>query len=197
MLGSITPLGERARGRRWGVTVAAYVIGSALGGVVIGSVLGALGSMVASGLGVRSRLLVIGVAAAVGVIIEADVVGLRLPSVARQVNEEWMTRYRGWVYGAGFGLQLGLGVVTVVTTSAVYAALLAALLTGTVAGGLIVGTTFGFVRGTTILSAARIRRSDQLGRVHARLRGWDGPARAGAFAAQGIIAAVIAAGAAR
>jgi hypothetical protein len=197
MLGSITPLGERARGRRWGVTVAAYVIGSALGGVVIGSVLGALGSVVASGLGVRSRLLVIGVAAAVGVVIEADVVGLRLPSVARQVNEEWMTRYRGWVYGAGFGLQLGLGVVTVVTTSAVYAALLAALLTGTVAGGLIVGTTFGFVRGTTILSAARIRRSDQLGRVHARLRRWDGPARAGAFAAQGIIAAVIAAGAAR
>ena len=35
----------------------------------------------------------------------------------RQVNEDWMARYRGWAYGAGFGLQLGLGVVTIVTTA--------------------------------------------------------------------------------
>jgi hypothetical protein len=196
MLGSITPLGERARGRRWGVTVAAFMTGSTLGGVAIGSVLGALGSLVTSGLGVRSRFVAIGVAAALGVILEARP-GLRLPSVARQVNEEWMTRYRGWVYGAGFGLQLGLGVVTVVTTSAIYAAFLAAILTGSVAGGLIVGTTFGLVRGTTILSAARVRRSGQLGRVHDVLRRWEGPARAGAFAAQGAIAAAIAVGALR
>jgi hypothetical protein len=197
MLGSITPLGERARGRRWGVTVAAFVTGSAFGGVAIGSVLGALGSVFTSGLGVRARLLVIGAAAGVGVILEARSVGLRLPSVARQVNEDWMTRYREWVYGAGFGLQLGLGVVTVVSTSAVYAALLAALLTGSVAGGRIVGATFGLARGGTILFAARVRRSDQLARVHTLLRRWDRAARAGAFAAQGAIAVVIAAGAVR
>jgi MFS family permease len=197
MLGSITPLGERARGRRWGVTVAAFVTGSALGGVAIGSLLGALGSVAASGLGVRTRLLAIGAAAGLGLILEAGSVGPRLPSVARQVNEEWMTRYREWVYGAGFGLQLGLGIVTVVSTSAVYAALLAALLTGSVAGGMMVGTTFGMARGATILLAARVRRSDQLGRAHALLRRWDRPARAGAFAAQGAIAVMIAAGAVR
>jgi len=197
MMGSITPLGERARGRRWSVTVAVFVTASALGGVAIGSVVGAVGSVVASGLGIRARLLAIGAAAAVGVILDAGSMGLRLPSVARQVNEDWMARYRGWVYGAGFGLQLGFGVLTVVTTSALYAALVAALLTGSLAGGLIVGATFGLTRGATILFAARVRRSDQLGRVHTQLRRWDRPARAGAFVAQGAIAVMMAAGAVR
>jgi hypothetical protein len=197
MLGSITPLGERARGRRWGVTVAAYATGSALGGVAVGSILGTLGSVVASALGVPSRVLAIGVAAALGVIVDARVAGLRLPSVGRQVNEEWMTRYRGWVYGAGFGFQLGVGVVTVVSTSALYVALLAALLTGTVGGGALVGGAFGLVRGATILSASGVRRSDQLGRVHTLLGRWEGRSRVGAVAAQGALAVVIAAGAVR
>ena len=61
--------------------------------------------------------------------------GRRLPGPRRQVDERWLHRYRGWVYGAGFGVQLGLGVATVVTTSAVYVMLAAAVLTGTAAGG--------------------------------------------------------------
>jgi MFS family permease len=197
VLGSITPLGERARGRRWGVTVAAYTTGSALGGVAVGSVLGALGSVIASPLGVPLRVLVIGVAAALGVIADARVAGLRPPSVSRQVNEEWMTRYRGWVYGVGFGVQLGIGVVTVVTTSALYVALLAALLTGTIGGGALVGGAFGLVRGATILSAAGVRGTEQLGRVHATLGRWEGRSRIGTVAAQGAVAVVIAVGAVR
>ena len=43
MLGSITPLGERGRGSRWGVTVAAYLVGSAAGGAALGASLGTLG----------------------------------------------------------------------------------------------------------------------------------------------------------
>jgi hypothetical protein len=197
VLGSITPLGERARGRRWGLTVAAYATGSTLGGVAAGAVLGALGSVVSAPLSVPLRVLVIGVAAALGVVVDARVAGLKLPSVGRQVNQEWMTRYRGWVYGIGFGVQLGIGVVTVVTTSALYVALLAALLTGTIGGGALVGGAFGLVRGATILSAAGVRRSEQLGRVNTLLRRWESRSRLGTVAAQGVIAMVIAVGAVR
>ncbi len=40
MLGSITPLGERSRGSRWWLTVTAYVVGSALAGLVTGGLFG-------------------------------------------------------------------------------------------------------------------------------------------------------------
>ena len=36
-----------------------------------------------------------------------DVGGFRLPSHTRQVNEAWLDEYRGWVYGGGFGWQIG------------------------------------------------------------------------------------------
>src|SRR5437867_2965761 len=42
MLASITPLGERGRGRRWGITVAAHLVGAGLsGGVGAGAAIGA------------------------------------------------------------------------------------------------------------------------------------------------------------
>ena len=43
------------------------------------------------------------------------------------MNEEWLTSYRGWVYGAGFGAQLGTGVVTIVTSPIVYGVVLLAV----------------------------------------------------------------------
>ena len=33
------------------------------------------------------------------------------------VHEQWLTRYRGWVYGVGFGAQLGFGLVTIITSA--------------------------------------------------------------------------------
>ena len=50
MLTSITPLGERGRGNSWAVTVAAYLVGSVLGGALTGAVLGLLGATVVTGL---------------------------------------------------------------------------------------------------------------------------------------------------
>ena len=45
MMGSITPLGERGRGRRWGPTVGAYLVGSALGGAAAGAAAGFVGGL--------------------------------------------------------------------------------------------------------------------------------------------------------
>ena len=41
------------------------------------------------------------------------------PFLRRQVNEDWLTNYRPWVYGGGFGWQIGAGVTTYVMTAAV------------------------------------------------------------------------------
>src|SRR5436190_18791105 len=115
MLGSITPLGERSRGRRWGITVTAFALAAGAAGAALGAALGAAGGLVDVSATPRTALLGLAVAAAVVV----DVVpGVRAPGPRRQVNEAWLHRYRGWVYGAGFGLQLGLGVTTIVSTAA-------------------------------------------------------------------------------
>src|ERR1700683_1402386 len=131
MLTSITPLGERGRNSRWGVTVSAFVIGSSVAGALLGASAGGIGALLDDqSLAFSLRLLVLVGAALVGVALDLGLGGTRLPSVARQVNEDWMRSYRGWVYGVGFGFQLGLGLVTVVSASAVYLAFLAALLSG-------------------------------------------------------------------
>src|SRR5438552_349493 len=128
MLGSITPLGERGRGRRWGLTVTAYSLGSVAGGATAGAVAGALGAALGA-VGASGPALPWVAAATVlaGAAIDAAAAALdppgRLPGPRRQVNEEWLGRYRGWVTGVGFGFQLGLGVATIVNTAAVYSLL--------------------------------------------------------------------------
>ena len=46
MLASITPLGERARGSRWGLTVGFFLAGSTLAAAAAGAVAGELGHLV-------------------------------------------------------------------------------------------------------------------------------------------------------
>jgi hypothetical protein len=164
MLASITPLGERARGQRWGVTAAGYLAGSVLGGVAAGAVLGAIGAM--------SRVGGIGLVAAAIVFVAAVSDGgrFRLPSPHRQVNEDWLVRYRGWVYGSGFGFQLGLGVVTVVPTATVYAAWGLAVLAGSVGGGAAIGAAFGLTRALPVLGTAWVRTPARLRALHRRMQ---------------------------
>jgi len=156
MLTSITPLGERGRGNRWVVTMTAYAVGSLLGGATTGLVLGAVGSLLPA-LPVLLLAGLVCLAAAV-----ADLGPWRLPGGRRQVDEDWLTRYRGWVYGFGFGYQLGLGVVTVVTSAATYAVLALAVLTGSPAAGLALGAVFGITRAVPALVLGRARSHGEL-----------------------------------
>ncbi|MDQ4091468.1 MAG: hypothetical protein M3163_14375 [Actinomycetota bacterium] len=189
MLASIHPLGERARDRRWGVTVGAYLIGSTLAAALLGAVLGAVGALLP--LGPTSTA--VAVAGAGALALAADLGAFRLPTVHRQVDKDWLDRYRGWVVGAGFGFQLGLGVVTIVTTAAVYLTLALALLTGSVGAGAVVGTTFGLVRGLVILVVARVRRPDQLRLALRRVQAWRPLSQRAGIAVQGLV--LVAAGA--
>src|SRR6266545_1085229 len=100
MLASITPLGERGRGTRWPVTVLFFVAGSAAAGIALGGLVGLAGS--AAGIarvGMGERVLILVAATLAGVAVESGAFGLKLPSPRRQVNEEWLDVYRGWVYG--------------------------------------------------------------------------------------------------
>ena len=166
MLTSISPLGERARGNRWWLTVGWLAVGAVLGGAAIGAALGALGEALADSLGDGARLVVLAGACAVAA--AWDMSGRRLPG-GRQVNEDWLVAYRSWVYGAGFGLQLGAAVATVVNTALVPLFMLAALLTGEMTAGLVIGAAFGAARGATMALSSRVRTTGDLLRLHRRL----------------------------
>lgn len=168
MLASIHPLGERVRRNRWGLTVTAFAVGSLLAGMVVGALAGTLGIGLRA---VPSRVLGVVALAGIAVAVLADVAPrrVRLPNWHRQVNEDWMERYRGWVYGAGFGLQLGAGFLTIITTAAVHLTFFFAILTRSPLGGALVGLTFGLVRGVSPVVTARTRDADALRRLHRRL----------------------------
>jgi len=195
MLGSITPLGERGRGSRWGITVSAYIIGSAAGGAALGWAFGWAGSPL--DLPADLRLAILGVAIAAAIAFDLHLGGLRLPSTRRQVDETWRASYRGWVWGLTFGAQLAVGVITVVTTAMVYVTWLAALLTGSAAAGALVGLAFGLARGLPIVSVARVRTSGQLLGVDRTLQRLAAPARRVSVAAGVSIAGLALLGAAR
>lgn len=189
MLGSITPLGERARRQRWWVTMAFFGLGSVGGGML----LGLLPALVGSTLDLDSTVALWALAGlvALGLALDLGLAGLRLPTLRRQVDEEWLGRYRGWVYGLGFGAQLGVGLATIVTLSATYAAIAAAFLSGSLVAGLAIGAAFGAGRWAGALAGGLVRRPDQLARLARALRRLDAPSRRLALAAEACAAAVL------
>ena len=195
MLGSITRLGESGRNARWWVTVTWFGAGAVVAGALVGWLMGWLGTALTSVVGSRQAALALALLAAAGVAADVRLGGLRLPTVRRQVDDRWLARYRGWVYGVGFGFQLGLGVVTVVTTSAVYVAFAAAALSGSPAAGALIGAAFGAVRWLSVLPGGRVRAPADLVRMDGRLRRWEPVGRrvtlAGQIAAVVVLAAVV------
>ena len=174
MLTSITPLGERGRGSRWATTVAAFALGAMASGAALGAAVGLIGAATPIGsLSTAARIGVLAAALAFGVALDLGIAGLRLPTPRRQVNEDWLHAYRGWVYGVGFGAELGLGVVTVVTTSAVYLTFVACLLSASPLIGAAVGGTFGLARAASLMPARAVTTPSELFALGAALRRWE------------------------
>ena len=189
MLTSITPLGERGRGSRWAVTITLFVLASSLAGGLMGFAAGAVGSVAGVGsISPSLRLLALAAAAVLGAAVDSRLAGLRLPGTSRQVNEDWLHRYRSWVYGLGFGFQLGLGLVTVVSASAIYLAFLASFLSASPATGAAIGGAFGLLRSAFIFAAGGTRSPLALLQLADRLARFDAPVRMLAVASQSTLA---------
>jgi hypothetical protein len=155
---------------------------------VLGATRGAVGTVGLRDVGVVVRLAGLGLLAALGLAMDVGLGGLRLPTIHRQVNEEWMSRYRGPIFGAGFGFQLGSGVVTIVTTSAIYLTLAGELLSGNVASGALIGSVFGLARALPILTVVTVRDPARLPRVQVALSRWRDPVRRTTYALQSAFA---------
>ncbi|MEM8705704.1 MAG: hypothetical protein AAGE98_04560 [Actinomycetota bacterium] len=196
MLTSITPLGERARGQRWGVTATALTVGHLVGGVVLGAVMAGLGTLIRLPFdgSFSTTVQVAVVAAAVVAAAAFDLSGRSLPG-RRQVDETWLTTFRGWIYGLGFGVQLGLGFVTVVNTGLFVAVVIAGLVVSP-PSAFVIGVAYGGLRGLLAVANARVRTIDDLKTLHRRLDAVDDRVRvAGASAAGALGVAALAVGA--
>lgn len=170
MLSTITPIGERGRNNRYPATAAWFIVGAVLGGAT----LGAGAALLAAGVDALdlSGEALAGMGAALGAVaIASDLQlgGFRLPSHTRQVNEGWLGQYRRWVYGSGFGWQIGVGLATYVTTAAVYLMIALAALTASPLAAFAVVTGFGLVRGLAVLLGRNLSTPQRMMALHRRL----------------------------
>lgn len=158
----IHPLGERGRGNVWGVTMTAFTVGSMIAGSALAGLVGFLGALVLN-FGEGMVWIVGGLAVLAGLL---DLSPIRPWTPRRQVNENWIGRYRGWVYGAGFGLQLGLGFAVFVMSWGYWAMLAIAFVSGSAQLGILIGATFGLGRGLLLYLSRRNTTPERLGDFH-------------------------------
>ena len=201
MLSTITPLTERSRGHRFGVTALWFVLGSTVGGLLLG-VSGATIGLVIRWAGPSSTVLwsIAGSAGLAAAALDVGIIGPALPHHRRQVSEVWIDEYRPWVYGVGFGVQIGSGLATYIMTAAVYLTIVfAGLLVATngVLAALSIGLVFGLARGLAVLLGGMITTPGRLLGFHRRFAELTEPVRfgvAGVEVAAGLFAATAAFG---
>ena len=191
MLSTLTPLTERARGHRWGVTATWFVGGAVLGGLTLGAAM-ALLAWIASLVSVTATAAV-GAVALVAIVTassDAGLLGRGLPFHTRQVAESWLDAYRPWVYATGFGWQIGVGVATFVMTAALYLFVVAVVLTANPLVAILAGALFGLVRGLAIFLGATATNTERLFALHQWFEAAREPVRRATVAAQCVIAAL-------
>lgn len=169
MLSTITPLGEQGRGNRFRTTAIWFVLGATLGGATLGLSAALLAVVIGAVDVSTTTALALGGVLAIGTAVaDAGLFGIRIPYHRRQVNELWLDDYRSWVYGGGFGFQIGIGFATYIMTSALVLLVALAALTGNPFTALALGTLFGFARGLGVLPGARLTTPAKLAEFHRR-----------------------------
>jgi hypothetical protein len=191
MLSQITPLAEAGRGQRFARTAVWFVAGATLGGLTLGAATAAAALLLAAlGLGHSTATAFVACVAFAGATVDTHLLGFGPPFVTRQVNEAWLSKYRPWVYGGGFGWQIGAGVTTYVMTAAVFVMIILAALSASPLTALTIGTIFGLARGLAVLMGARLRSPAALYDFHRRFEARSEPVRQAVIAVQLGVAAL-------
>lgn len=196
MLSTITPVAEAGRGHSFRSTSVWFVIGSVAGGLTLGGLMAGI-ALVVAGLGATSSvaLWIVAVAALLTAASDGRVAGFHLPGHDRQVNERWLDRYRSWVYGAGFGWHIGVGLATYIMTAGLYLLILMGGLSAQPGIAIALGGVFGLVRGLAVYLAAGLDSTEKLLSFHARFESTREPVRQSTILIQAAVS-VAAAGAA-
>ena len=151
MLSSITPLGQRGRGMSWRRMVVAFWLGAVTAGMALFGSVGLVGGWL--GLDRLNPWLLLAVVVAAGLL---DLTSVRPPGPQRQVDENWLSTYRDWVVGLGYGAQLGTGFVTVVPTFGTWALLVVSASVGLPLAAAI-GVAFGVGRSLLLIGTRKVR----------------------------------------
>jgi hypothetical protein len=193
MLSQITPVAEAGRRQKFGRTAAWFVAGAVVGGLTLGALIALGAAVVAStGPGASTALTVVAVAAVAAALVDGRVLGSGPPFLRRQVNEDWLSNYRSWVYGGGFGWQIGAGITTYVMTAAVPLLVVVGALSGRPGVAVLLGAVFGLTRGLAVLTGARVRSLSALYALHRRFDALAEPVRRAVIGVQVAVGAVAA-----
>jgi hypothetical protein len=193
MLSQITPVAETGRRQKFGRTAAWFVAGAVVGGLTLGGLIALGAAVVAStDLGGGAALAVVAVAAVAAALVDGRVLGSGPPFLRRQVNEDWLSNYRSWVYGGGFGWQIGAGITTYVMTAAVPLLVVVGALSGRPGVAVLLGAVFGLTRGLAVLTGARVRSLSALYALHRRFDSLAEPVRRAVIGVQLAVGAVAA-----
>jgi hypothetical protein len=183
MLSQLTPLGEAGRGQKYARTAAWFIAGAIAGGLTLGTLMALSAAVVgAIGLELHTAIALTAFGACAAAAIDARALGNGGPWMCRQVNEAWLSQFRSWVYGAGFGWQIGAGVTTYVMTAAVPLLIVVGALSGSPVLALGLGGLFGLLRGLAVLLGSRIRTPEALYAAHRRFDAWTEPVRVSVIA---------------
>ena len=159
MLSTVTPLAERGRGHRFAATAAWFIVGAIAGGATLGAGAALLAfGMAAVDLSSDVTVALAALAATVAFAADLRLFGFRLPMHTRQVDEVWLGKYRPWVYGVGFGWQIGVGLATYIMTAGVYLLIVLAALSAS--------PTAAFLLAARVRDGARARGAPR--RAHHR-----------------------------
>jgi hypothetical protein len=193
MLSQITPMAEAGRGHKFARTARWFIVGATVGGATLGIAVGA--AALAFGrthVSSDGALAITSALALVAAAVDTHLFGFGPPFFPRQVNQDWLSNYRSWVYGGGFGWQIGVGVTTYVMTAAVPLMIVVGVLTGNLWAALVIGMVFGLARGLAVLLGARARTPAALIAFHRRFDAMSEPVRQTVIAVQLVVAVVAA-----
>jgi hypothetical protein len=160
MVETITPVVHGGARNRYRIAVLAHVIGATTSALLLGAVLGALGSLMNAPWD-RWGWAAVGVLAVAYLLREAAGAPIPVPQLRRQVPEWWRTFFSpavaAWLYGTG----LGIAFATYLPSGAFVVAGAAALVSGDPLLGAAITAPFGAARALSVLKARRCTTPEQ------------------------------------